>query len=79
MNDANLSTLDLIDGAWVSAPSGATLAVTDPATDDVIAHVPDGGIEHAQAAIQALFPERGELGPEIRKRILAHPASIGRS
>jgi succinate-semialdehyde dehydrogenase/glutarate-semialdehyde dehydrogenase len=53
MNDANLSTLDLIDGAWVSAPSGATLAVTDPATDEVIAHVPDGGIEHAQAAIDA--------------------------
>ena len=32
----------LIDGKWVDARSGKTFAVEDPATEEVIAHVPAG-------------------------------------
>ena len=32
-----------INGHWVSAQSGQTFAVVNPATQDVIAQVPDGG------------------------------------
>ena len=32
----------LIDGKWVDARSGETFAVEDPATEEIIAHVPAG-------------------------------------
>jgi hypothetical protein len=32
----------LIDGKWVDARSGQTFAVEDPATEEIIAHVPAG-------------------------------------
>ncbi len=48
-----MQTRNLIDGEWTGAPSGATFVVKDPATDQVIAEVPDGGAEHARAAISA--------------------------
>jgi succinate-semialdehyde dehydrogenase / glutarate-semialdehyde dehydrogenase len=34
-----------IDGAWVDADSGATFAVTNPATGEVVAEVPRMGAE----------------------------------
>ncbi|NQD96951.1 aldehyde dehydrogenase family protein, partial [Pseudomonas sp. CrR25] len=43
----------LIDGAWVQAPGGATIAVSNPATQAVIAHVPRLGAEEAREAIAA--------------------------
>lgn len=48
-----MQTLNLINGEWTGAPSGATFAVTDPATDEVVAEVPNGGAEQARAAIDA--------------------------
>ncbi|MDA8521609.1 NAD-dependent succinate-semialdehyde dehydrogenase [Acidovorax sp. NCPPB 4044] len=42
-----------IAGRWQDAASGATFAVTDPATGGVIAHVPDGGAADARAATDA--------------------------
>lgn len=42
-----------IDGKWVDAASGATFAVTNPATGEEIGQVPDGGAEDAVAAIAA--------------------------
>lgn len=42
-----------IDGAWVDADSGKTLAVTNPATGDVIAHVPLMGATETRRAIDA--------------------------
>jgi succinate-semialdehyde dehydrogenase/glutarate-semialdehyde dehydrogenase len=42
-----------IDGAWQKAASGATFAVENPATHEIIAHVADGGPEDARAAIEA--------------------------
>ncbi|WP_404380475.1 NAD-dependent succinate-semialdehyde dehydrogenase [Caenispirillum salinarum] len=42
-----------IDGQWTRGESGATFAVTNPATGAVIDHVPDGGAADAAAAIAA--------------------------
>lgn len=42
-----------INGAWVDAASGATLAVTDPANDSLLGHVPDAGIAETRVAIDA--------------------------
>ncbi|WP_052553333.1 NAD-dependent succinate-semialdehyde dehydrogenase [Enhygromyxa salina] len=49
----NVQTRNLINGEWRDAPSGATFEVTNPATDEVIAKVPNGGAEQAKAAIAA--------------------------
>jgi len=46
-------TRALVNGAWIAAASGATLAVHDPATGAVIGHVPDCGAEETRAAIAA--------------------------
>ena len=42
---------NFIAGQWL--PTSATLAVTDPATGDVITHVPDSGAAEALAALDA--------------------------
>src|ERR1700761_4587773 len=52
----------LIDGKWVEAKSGKTFEVEDPATQEVIAHVPAGDkadIDLAVAAARKAF----ETGP----------------
>ncbi|NWL34267.1 NAD-dependent succinate-semialdehyde dehydrogenase [Paenarthrobacter nitroguajacolicus] len=50
---SNLRTDLFIDGTWHKATSGATFAVENPATNEVIAHVADGGPEDAVRAIEA--------------------------
>ena len=55
----------LIDGKWVAAKSGETFPVEDPATEEVIAHVPAGDkadIDAAVAAARRAF----EAGPWSR-------------
>ncbi len=42
-----------INGSWVSARSGETFDVINPATEEVIAKVPKGGKEDAKAAVEA--------------------------
>ncbi|UVJ41187.1 NAD-dependent succinate-semialdehyde dehydrogenase [Arthrobacter sp. CJ23] len=42
-----------IDGHWQKAAKGATFAVENPATNDIIAYVADGGPEDAALAIEA--------------------------
>src|SRR5580700_2715022 len=52
----------LIDGKWVPAQSGKTFPVEDPATEEIIAHVPAGDkadIDLAVAAARRAF----ETGP----------------
>src|ERR1043165_4652902 len=51
-----------IDGKWVTAASGKTFPVEDPATEEIIAHVPAGDkadIDLAVAAARRAF----ESGP----------------
>ena len=44
LNDPSLlRTLCLIDGAWIGADDGRTLEVSNPATGEAIASVPDAG------------------------------------
>lgn len=42
-----------IDGQWVAADTGGTLTVTDPATGETIATVPDMGVAETRRAIAA--------------------------
>ena len=49
-----------IDGAWVQADSGKTIEVTNPATQEVIGHIPNVGEAETMRAIDAAhaaFPE----------------------
>ena len=43
----------LIDGEWVQADSGATLEVRNPATGELVGHVPNGGRVETERAIKA--------------------------
>ena len=46
-----LQTRCLIDGQWLDADSGKTIAVTNPATGETITHVPDMGAAETRRAI----------------------------
>ncbi|MEV7662035.1 NAD-dependent succinate-semialdehyde dehydrogenase [Paenarthrobacter sp. NPDC089316] len=50
---SSLQTDLFIAGHWQPAASGATFAVENPATNEVIAHVADGGPDDAASAIEA--------------------------
>jgi succinate-semialdehyde dehydrogenase/glutarate-semialdehyde dehydrogenase len=50
---SGLHTELFIDGAWQKAASGATFPVENPATNEIIAHVADGGPADAALAIKA--------------------------
>jgi phenylacetaldehyde dehydrogenase len=65
----------LIDGKWVSAQSGQTFAVEDPATQEVVAHVPAGDkadIDLAVAAARRAFEEGpwAKMSPGERSRLV---------
>lgn len=51
-NPALLIEKNLVDGQWISADSGATLAVTDAATGETIASVPLMGRAETERAIE---------------------------
>ena len=48
-----LRQANCIDGQWVQADSGATLAVRNPATNDVVGEVPAMGVAETRRAIEA--------------------------
>ncbi|MFI4916146.1 MAG: NAD-dependent succinate-semialdehyde dehydrogenase [Phycisphaerales bacterium JB060] len=48
-----LKSDNLINGDWVKADSGKTVNVIDPATDEVIASIPDVGVDETKRAIDA--------------------------
>jgi succinate-semialdehyde dehydrogenase/glutarate-semialdehyde dehydrogenase len=62
-----------IDGEWVDARSGAVFPVTNPATGETIASVPDLGGEETRAAIDAAdraLPAWSTLSGKERARVL---------
>ena len=68
-----LRTHCLIDGAWVGADDGGTLAVTNPASGAIVAAVPNAGATETRRAIAAA--ERAMVGwkaltAEDRGRVL---------
>jgi betaine-aldehyde dehydrogenase len=42
-----------IDGEWVSARGGGSLAIVDPATEETFAYAASGGLDEARAAVEA--------------------------
>ncbi|MBP6900130.1 MAG: NAD-dependent succinate-semialdehyde dehydrogenase [Burkholderiaceae bacterium] len=63
----------LVDGRWCDADDGATLAVHDPASGELLARVPDAGeaeTERAIAAAAAAFEPWRSRTAEDRGRIL---------
>jgi len=71
----------LIDGEWVDAQGGETFEVINPATSEVIAHVPKGAPEDAQKALEAAdraFKEWSILPPIKRGTILRQAAQLAR-
>ena len=68
-----LHTELFINGAWRAANRGATFPVENPATNEIIAHVADGGPDDAAQAIEAAGraqAEWAESTPRIRADIL---------
>lgn len=53
MGNKNYQTKMLINGEWVSARSGKTFEVINPATEEVIAHVAEGDKADVDAAVLA--------------------------
>jgi len=62
-----------VNGQWVEAKSGKTFPVVNPATGEVVAHVPDAGTEDARSAISyahEAFRSWSRLPPVERSRYL---------
>jgi succinate-semialdehyde dehydrogenase/glutarate-semialdehyde dehydrogenase len=53
VNDLSLVERAFIGGAWVGADSGATFAVANPATGEILGHAPDMGAAETRRAIEA--------------------------
>lgn len=62
-----------INGAWVGADNGATFPVTNPATGDILGHVPNMGAAETRHAIEsaaAAFPSWRKMLAKDRAKIL---------
>ncbi|MDZ4830146.1 MAG: NAD-dependent succinate-semialdehyde dehydrogenase [Phycisphaerae bacterium] len=69
----------LIDGTWAPSDSGRTFAVTNPATDEVLAQVPDCGRAETKRAIEAAshaLPAWRDRPAQERGSILAQWAAL---
>ena len=58
-----------IDGRWTDAASGETYDVVDPASEEVIARVPKGGVADAEEAVRAAR-EAFDTGPWPRMKAM---------
>ena len=70
---------NLINGAWVAADSGKTLAVTDPATGETVGTVPDCGAAETRRAVEAAnaaFPAWRKKTAAERGALLAKLAQL---
>ncbi|WP_419908858.1 NAD-dependent succinate-semialdehyde dehydrogenase [Hoeflea sp.] len=70
---AFLKTECLVGGAWVRSNTGGTVAVTDPATGETLAHVPRmarADVVEAIAAADAAFPKWKALTAAARANVL---------
>ena len=73
-----------IDGEWVMPLDALPMPVHDPATEEVVAHVPAAGsadVDRAVAAARAAFPRWADLAPAARATHLdkLHTALAARS
>ena len=88
-NTSLLPGANLIGAEWCAAADGRTLNVTDPATDEVFATVPDSGAADAQHAVNvahAAFAswrkvpakQRAQIVKRWNDLIVAHVEDLGR-
>ena len=86
--NAFLKQAAFIDGRWVAADAGGTIAVTDPATGATLGSVPQCGADETRRAIGAAdraFPawrartakERGKLLHRLADLVEAHADDLG--
>jgi p-cumic aldehyde dehydrogenase len=88
-SNGTLRSRNLIGGSWGAAASGETIAIENPATEEVIAHTPRSGdedVEQAVRAARAAFEspawakmrpiDRGRLLEEIARKIEAHAEEL---
>jgi malonate-semialdehyde dehydrogenase (acetylating) / methylmalonate-semialdehyde dehydrogenase len=71
--DAQTTLRNYIGGRWVPASTGATLPVTDPASGEVLGHVPLSGSKDVDAAVAAAreaFPGWRETPAPQRVQVL---------
>ncbi|MBB2188466.1 NAD-dependent succinate-semialdehyde dehydrogenase [Gluconacetobacter azotocaptans] len=61
-----------VDGAWIDAADGRTIAVDDPATGEIIGHVPACGTAETRAAIEAA----GQAQADWKRRAPAERAAV---
>ena len=68
-----------IGGEWTDAASGETMAVLNPATEEIIAEVPRCGaedVDRAVAAAKAAYPAWFDTTPAERQEILLKLADV---
>ncbi len=73
--------MQLIGGEWVAARGGETIPVTNPATGEVLGHVPRGGesdVDDAVAAAGGAFPAWRDTSPTERARLMLGWAELCR-
>ena len=69
----------VIGGEWRPASDGSTVPVSDPVTDEVLAHVPVGTAEDVRAAIDSssrALPAWRELSADERGRLTGRFAQL---
>jgi acyl-CoA reductase-like NAD-dependent aldehyde dehydrogenase len=69
----------LIGGEWVPAASGETIEVINPATREILAHVPRGAAADVDAAVNAAkeaFPAWRDTSPSHRAALLMRWAAL---
>lgn len=88
-NTSLLPGANLIGAEWCAAADGRTLNVTDPATDEVFATVPDSGAADAQHAVNVAHAafvswrkvpakQRAQIVKRWNDLIVAHVEDLGR-
>jgi len=71
----------LIDGAWTGADSGRTVGVENPATEEILAQVPNGGRAETRRALEAAhkaLPGWRKALPYERAKVLKKTADLMR-
>lgn len=74
-----MQTQNLINGKWCDAPTGATIEVTNPATDEIVGRVPSLDADGARSAIDAAWnawPAWRDRTAADRGRIIARLAEV---
>ncbi|HAJ19256.1 MAG TPA: NAD-dependent succinate-semialdehyde dehydrogenase, partial [Rhodospirillaceae bacterium] len=72
-NASLFQTASFIDGQWVNAASGKTIAVTDPGNGAVIGHVAAMSAQESRKAVDAAhraFPAWSVMLPQDRAALL---------